>query len=583
MPARQDLRKEACVARIHVLGDTLINRIAAGEVVERPASVVKELVENSLDAGATMIEVRLEGGGKRRIEIRDDGCGMDRDDALLAVERHATSKLAAAEDLDTIATLGFRGEALASIAAVSELTLQTSDGGERGTEVEVRGGRIAAVRERGLPRGTTVRIDRLFGNTPARRKFLRGDSTELSHCVRWLTRYALIHPERRFLVEHGTRKVLEAAATTGLEQRVAQIFGREFAEKLLPFELREGSAVARGFAGRPVDALPRRTAQHFFVNNRAVYDRVLAHGVSAAYGNTMPPGRHPAVFLFLDIPPGAVDVNVHPQKTEVRFRESSSVHDLVLRAVRSSLSGTEAVPALGELRPGILPRAAEVREGVSQYVAHPPGPTAPLVDSMQEADDETRHRRAVPLAQFRDSYIVAEDEQGLLLVDQHAAHERVLYEDYLADAERNRVETQRLMFPLTVEVAPEERAGLEEEAEELRRLGFSVEPFGGDAIRIDGIPAIAAGSDPESLLREILGEAARAQAVASDVPQIRRRLVTTAACHAAIKVNYRLTMESMQGLLDRLYGTQNPTTCPHGRPAIFRLSLEEIERAFRRR
>lgn len=576
------------MGRIRVLGDSLINRIGAGEVVERPSSVVKELIENSLDSAATAIGVRLEAGGKRRIEVADDGCGMDRDDALLAVERHATSKLGRAEDLESIATLGFRGEALASIAAVSQLTLQTSEGNVEGTEVEVRGGKILAVRQRGLPRGTTIRVDRLFANTPARRKFLRGDSTELAHCLRWLTPYALAHPERRFLVDHGGRRLLETTPTKERLERIGQVYGHGFAAKLLPFELREGSGAVNGFAGRPVDALPRRTAQHVFVNGRAVQDRVVAHALHEAYGNTMPHGRHAVVFLFLELPPDAVDVNVHPQKTEVRFRQPSTVHDLVARAVRAALSHRAAVPTLAELRPA-GPCADAVREPLSDYSASfsrgapAAGVPATLVDAMQATDGERRSRRAVPLAQFRESYIVAEDADGLLLVDQHAAHERVLFEDYLADAEQNRVETQRLMFPVTFEASAEERVRLGEELAEFRRLGFAVEPFGGEAVRLDGVPALAAGADPEHLFREILGEAGRMRAAAADVGELRRRLVTTAACHAAIKVHHRLTLEAMQGLLDRLYATANPTTCPHGRPSVFRLSLEEIERAFRRR
>ncbi len=576
------------MGRIRVLGDSLINRIGAGEVVERPSSVVKELVENSLDSGAIAIGVRLEAGGKRRIEVTDDGCGMDRDDALLAVERHATSKLGTAAELESIATLGFRGEALASIAAVSQLTLSTSDGGGEGTEVEVRGGKIIAVRRRGLPRGTTLRVERLFSNMPARRKFLRGDSTELAHCLRWLTRYALAHPERRFLVDHGGRRLLEATPAKERLERIGQLYGQGLVSKLLPFDLRDGLGAVSGLAGRPVDALPRRTAQHLFVNGRPVQDRVLAHALLEAYGNTMPQGRHAVVFLFLDLPPDAVDVNVHPQKTEVRFRQPSAVHDLVARTVRAALSQRSSVPTLAELRPAGS-CADAVRERQADYSASPSRPTSAagvpvtLVDAMQAADGERRNRRAVPLAQFRESYIVAEDADGILFVDQHAAHERVLFEEYLADAEQNRVETQRLLFPVTFEASAEERVQLEEELAEFRRLGFAVEPFGGEAVRLDGVPSLAAGADPEQLFRDVLGEAGRIRAVAADGKELRRRLVTTAACHAAIKVHHRLTLEAMQGLLDRLYATTNPTTCPHGRPSLFRLSLEEIERAFRRR
>jgi DNA mismatch repair protein MutL len=602
------------LGRIHVLDDALINRIAAGEVVERPSSVVKELVENSLDAGARSIEVELRAGGRQRIRVTDDGRGMDRDDAVLAVERHATSKIARAGQLESIETLGFRGEALATIAAVSRFTLRAAEVDGEGTEVEVHGGRIQAVRQVGLPKGCTVQVDRLFYNTPARRKFLRAEQTELSHCLRWLTRYALAHPEHRFHVSHGQRRLLDLPPTSDLRERVAQIYGANFAGKLLPFEGELGGVSVSGLAGRPVEGLPRRDAQHFLVNGRAVQDRVLGHAVSAAYGNTMPAGRHPAIILWLELAPELVDVNVHPQKTEIRLRQPSAVHDLVRDSVSNALGRRGVVPSLSDLRPRAIPQGSgEVREATLNYLdAHrsapsrpEPSPTSPRDREWQpmiatrpaaevgsvEADARPQvvmehaagERRAAPLAQFRDSYIVAEDASGLVLVDQHAAHERVLFERYLEEAEQNRVDVQRLLFPVTIELAAHERAALETELDEFARLGFVVEPFGGNAVRLDGVPAIATDLDPESLFRELLGEAGRANAAATDVAQVRLKLVTTAACKAAIKINHPLTTSGMQRLLDDLYGTTNPTTCPHGRPIVFRLSLDEIERAFRRR
>ena len=591
------------MGQIRVLSDGVINRIAAGEVVERPASVVKELVENSLDAGARSIEVRVRSGGKASIEIRDDGQGMDRDDALLAIERHATSKLATAADLEDVSTLGFRGEALASIAAVSQFTLRTAVRDGEGTEVEVDGGRVRTVREVGHPRGTTVRVDRLFFNVPARRKFLRADATELSHVVRWLTRYALGAPDRRFLLRHGERRILDCEPTDGLLQRVAQIHGREFADKLLPFDWGTEGLAVRGLAGRPVDALPRRDAQHLFVNGRAVQDRVLSHAVAQAYGNTMAPGRHPALFLFLEMDPGTVDVNVHPQKTEVRFRHTSQVHEVVRATLLEALSQAGAVPTLTELRPGVGAPLTAVKDAALQYLAtHEPSAgtgCAPYRDSPGDRgapeggattstaalteDDSGPRREAVPLAQFRESYIVAQDAEGLVLVDQHAAHERVLFERYLDEAESNSVEVQQLMFPVTLELTPHEAVLIENEREEFARLGFRLEPFGDRTVRLEGVPSVAAQVDPEALFRELLGEAAQARAAVSEVGALRRRLVTTAACQAAIKVHHALTVPAMQALLDDLYAMRNPTTCPHGRPVLFRLSMEEIERAFRRR
>jgi len=586
------------MTRIRLLPDGLINRIAAGEVVERPASVAKELVENSLDAGASSIEVELQGGGKALIEVRDDGCGMEHEDAVLAVERHATSKLTTDSDLDAIRTLGFRGEALSSIAAVSRFSLRTAPENGEGTQVEVEGGRVQPARRVGHPRGTTVRVERLFFNVPARRKFLRTDSTELSHTVRWLTRLALARPDRRFHVRHGSRTVLDAEATGDRLQRIVQIRGRQFADRLLPFELLGDGLTLHGFAGRPVDGLPRRDAQHLFVNGRVVQDRVLSHAVAQAYGNTMPHGRYPALYLFVELDPRTVDVNVHPQKTEVRFRDTSRVHDTVRAALADALSHHGAVPTLSELRPETSVPGSSVRDAALRYqetrapdamlaraprsapaVATPPSPPRPI----EEEQELGPRRRAAALAQFRESYIVAQDGEGLLLVDQHAAHERVLFERYLADAETNHVEVQQLMFPVTLELAPDEALLLERELDEFRRLGFRIEPFGESAVRLDGVPAVAAKIDAADLFRELLGEAAEARTAVSDLAALRHRLVTTAACRAAIKVNHPLAAPAMQALLDDLYGASNPTTCPHGRPVLFRLSLEEIERAFRRR
>jgi DNA mismatch repair protein MutL len=592
------------LGRIRVLSDQLINRIAAGEVVERPASVVKELVENSLDAGARSIEVRLRAGGKSRIEVRDDGDGMDREDATLAIERHATSKLAAVSDLDAIGTLGFRGEALSSIAAVSELCITTAGRNGAGTRLEVHGGQLQGVSEVGHPKGTTIRVDRLFFNVPARRKFLRADATELAHAVRWLTRYALAHPGCRFHLRHGERRLIDAEPTDDPLQRIVHLYGSEFAEGLLRVDHSDQDVLVRGYAGRPVDALARRDAQHVFVNGRAIQDRVLSHALTQAYENTMPPGRYPAVILFLEMDPSEIDVNVHPQKTEVRFRQPSRVHDALRDALRRALAEEDAIPSLGQLRPSTVEALGGARDATLRYLetrerscagdsyrsdasaadpARSRGVTPALDLEPLTSDAGLMRREAVPLAQYRNSYIVAQDADGLVLVDQHAAHERVLFEKYLEEAENNCVEVQQLMFPVTLELSPHEAVLIEQELEEFLRLGFHVEPFGDRVVRLNGVPALGAKADPAALFRDLLGEAAQAKAAASDVGALRRRLVTTAACHAAIKVNHPLTLGSMQGLLDDLYAARSPTTCPHGRPVLFRLTTEEIERAFRRR
>lgn len=590
---------EMTVGRIRILNDHLVNRIAAGEVVERPASVVKELVENAIDAGAASIRLEIEGGGKSRILVADDGSGMDRDDAVLALERHATSKIARFEDLAAVPTLGFRGEALPSIAAVARFTLRTAREAGEGTEVEVRGGKIVAVREIAHARGTVVDVSSLFFNVPARRKFLRSDSTELSHVVRVVVRQALARHAVGFHLAHHGRSVLDLPPVADPETRAAAVLGSRTAGNTIPFRVEGPGLVVHGLAGRPVDSHPGRELQYFFVNGRPVQDRVLLHAVSVAYGNTMPRDRYPAVILHVDLDPREVDVNVHPQKSQVRFGRTEVVHEAVREAIASALSHARAGPDLGNLRAHPLQRVVAALErhvgtAVGERAAAPwaaasrsgePPSGSGLRSELPGRDAEFREpiAQSLPRFQIRDSYIVAEDASGLVLVDQHAAHERVLFERYLADAERDEVAVQPLLFPVVKELTPQEMATLEEESPEFERLGFRVAPFGGGTARIDAVPAVAAGLDAGDLLRELLGEAREARTVRSAAPELRRRLVTTAACHAAIKIRQPLSTDSMKTLLDDLALTRNPTTCPHGRPILFRLTLEEIERAFRRR
>jgi DNA mismatch repair protein MutL len=511
---------------------------------------------------------------------------MDRDDALLALERHATSKLKEAADSASIGTLGFRGEALPSIAAVSRFLLRTAAEDGLGTEVEVRGGRIAGVREVARARGTSVSAASLFFNVPARRKFLRAEATELAHVVRFTVRCALAHPEVAFRLEHGSRCLLEAPAGEELSARLVRVPGDDLAARLAPFSLERDGMTARGWAGRPAEASTSRGAQHLFVNGRVVADRVLLHAISEAYRNTVERDGHPPVVLFLEVPPDTLDVNVHPQKAEVRFSAARQVHDLVREAVGSALGTGRAVPAYTDLRrsgAGALPEVREPRLPAAGSAWIPAQERTAVAVAVEAAPEPVEVPAVRALAQYKESYIVAEDADGLLVVDQHAAHERILFERYLAQAERNRVEIQRLLFARTVDLGLHERTVLEEEAEEFRRLGFLVEPFGGETVRIDGVPALAAELDPAALLRELLGEAAHVRAAAAGVDALRLRLVTTAACKAAIKIHHGLSREGMQRLLDDLFRTGHPTTCPHGRPLVFRLPLAEIERSFHRR
>ena len=424
---------------------------------------------------------------------------------------------------------------------------------------------------------------------------MRSAATELAHIVRTVSHYALAHATVRFLLDHDGRTVIDAPKAADRAERIAQIHGREAREaRRVRGDPPGDLVVGDQRAGRPVDASTRRDAQHVFVNGRLVHDRVLMHAISSAFENTVSRGLYPAAIVFVDIDPSRVDVNVHPQKTEVRFDRSSEVHEAVRAALASALAGHEALPRLADLRgapAASVPRAsiaaaltrytAVAESSERPYATTAVAPPAGLLDDGSPAIDPGR--RAVPLAQYKDSYIVAKDREGLLIVDQHVAHERVLFERYLGEAERGEVAVQRLLFPRTLELAADERLLLEAEAEEFGRLGFLVEPFGGNTIKLDGVPAFAKDVPPERLVRELLGEAGRTRTAATGVGELRLRLVTSAACQAAIKVNYPLTHEGMQRLLDDLFLTENPTTCPHGRPIIFRLPLEEIERAFRRR
>jgi len=590
--------------RIQLLPDDLIDRIAAGEVVERPASVVKELIENSLDSGARSIEVRLRGGGKSAIEVRDDGRGIPAADLPLAVARHATSKISNDRELAEIRTLGFRGEALSSIAAVSRFSITSAVSDGDGSTLSVTGSIVEEPRPVAHPKGTTVVAEQLFLNVPARRKFLRTDQTELSHVARIVSRFALAYPDRRFKLTHGERTMLDVEAVPDLRQRMAQVHGKKTAGRLLEFEMVADGLAIRGLAGRPADGgATRRDVQHLFVNGRLVQDRTLSHAVAQAYGNTMVPGRYPALVAFVDLAAEDVDVNVHPQKSEIRFRDGSRVHELLKAAIGDSLAQYAAIPSLTELRPRALDAHAtaikdatlgylqdrsspsvessfrsRITESQDRSTPSGPGRPIPFTEGPLEEQDAPRY-----LGQILDSYLIAMDRDGVMLIDQHAAHERVLFERYLEDAEQNRVEVQQLLFPLTLELSPAEATLVEIEAEEFNRLGFRIAPFGDRTVRIDGIPAVVGEVQTEAFFRELLGEAGSASSASSEVAALRRRLITNAACQAAIKINHPLADGAARGLLSDLSRLRSPTTCPHGRPLIFRVTLDEIERAFKRR
>ncbi|MGH9412794.1 MAG: DNA mismatch repair endonuclease MutL [Terriglobales bacterium] len=629
---------------IRVLPDALANKIAAGEVVERPAAVVKELMENALDAGARSIRIDVEAGGRARIRVSDDGCGMAPDDAVLALERHATSKLSDAASLSAIATLGFRGEALPAIAAVSHFTLETAVAGARaGTRVRVRAGKLQEVEAAGLPQGTAVTVADLFVNTPARKKFLKSEATELGHIATLVTHYALAYPEVHFHLETPHRVLLSAPPVASHAERLHQVLGEELRNASVEFREpaggeREGdnSLGVFGFASRPEVHKLNRNSIYIFVNRRLVRDRLLQHAISAAYYNLLPNHVYPAVLLFLDLPFGEVDVNVHPAKTEVRFQRQNVIHDAVRDAIRNALAEqrpmpsflhergarASAAPAWTRARP--IPMSAGVDRALGIAMADmPPGfalteappapveqrlPLAPRADdfgarpaplpaaafvpevgvgcglrAMPPAStvdpDELYHLR--PLGQIRDSFIVAEGPSGLWLIDQHVAHERVLFEQISAARLAGKIESQRLLLPLVVELEAGRALAFAELAGELAGAGFEAEPFGRNTVAIKAAPAGVASEQVERLLREIL-EVAAAQERGLTLDAIRTRIAATIACHAAIKINMKLEPAKMEWLLTELAATQYPMTCPHGRPVLLRYSLEEIQRAFKR-
>jgi DNA mismatch repair protein MutL len=588
------------MGRIRVLEEAVQNQIAAGEVIERPASVVKELVENALDAGAARIDIAVEGGGADRIRVADDGCGMTPEDALLAFERHATSKIRQADDLRSVRSFGFRGEALPSIASVARVTLTTSPDGREGTRVRIRGGVRETAAPAPHPRGTTIEVEGLFCNAPARRKFLRSRATETAHIADLVGRVAAAHPAIAFRLASGGRELASWPAVAGLAERLAQIAGRPDAAHLVPIEAASGALRVVGRASGP--GLSRSTGrdQHLFVNGRPIRDRRLLHAVQEAYATVFPKGRFPVLYLFLEVPAGEVDVNVHPAKAEVRFRRAGAVHDLVRDALLEGLGLARPFRPLGRPPRSVLEPAAswlappEPRPAPAVAAGEPggggAGPGGPAAGPERGADRGIQGAApplplpaaVEPLAQYRDSYILASSPDGLVIVDQHAAHERVLYERFLRAGAAGKVERQRLLFPVTLEVGAAERQAYEEAAEALAALGFGVGLFEEGALIVDEIPALVPAGAVDTLVRELLAETLEWRRP-EGIDRLRHRIAASTACHAAVTANHPLDPPRMRRLLGDLMTAENPMTCPHGRPALLRLSLDRLEREFGRR
>jgi DNA mismatch repair protein MutL len=665
------------MSRIRILPEAVANRIAAGEVVERPASVVKELLENALDAGAKTIRVEVEAGGKRMIRIIDDGHGMSHDDALLAFERHATSKLRSADDLLSIPTLGFRGEALPTIAAVSRLLLETrAEEDAEGTRVEFAGGKLVNVKPAGLPAGTTVSVADLFYSVPARRKFLKSETTELGHIASLVTHYALANPGRQFILTTPTQQIVDCSPVERLAERVYQLFGKQSFDELIEIpvvsaafraaitepELEPAEEKARltvyGFTSRPEIQRPNRNGIYIFVNRRLVRDRLILHAIHEAYRNILPSNVFPATLLFLEMPYDEVDVNVHPAKIEVRFRRSQFVHDFTRDAIRQALMSARPIasfaaaaaasgalqnantsaaslsnaPSMDPTAPSIVPRAiipameeiglgsgvgsdggfdltgaplqpieqrfsfpaapeSSVEPGsafgASSLPTEPPAPNwaANFAAGNGSAPATLPHPDQIadlkPLGQVSSSFIVAVNGEGLWLVDQHVAHERVLFEQHLEARRAGKVESQRMLMPMILELSPRQLVIYEKIAEELSANGFEVEPMGPRSVAIQAAPAGITGSDAEKLLTEILDGIERENAAIS-IETLQAKIAASTACHAAIKVNMPLDQTKMEWLLAALAKTDCPMSCPHGRPVVLRYSVKEIEKAFHR-
>jgi DNA mismatch repair protein MutL len=602
------------MARIHRLPLHLDNQIAAGEVVERPASVVKELIENALDAGATRIAVAIELGGKKLLRVEDDGEGMEAEDARLAIERHATSKIASPEDLGAIRTLGFRGEALPSIASVSHFVLRTrARGSAIGTEIRVNGGTVSSEREVGAAEGTCIEVADLFYNLPARRKFLKSDSAESAQISRLVTQMALGYPEVGFSLTSSGRKLVECPPANGAGERFFQLFG----ERLDLIEVRKeaGGLQIHGYIAALGDQGPVRGAQNVFVNRRIVKDRTIAHAISEAYSVATIKERSPEVHLFIRIPPDRVDVNVHPTKAEVRFLEQSLVHEVLRRALGDAL-GQGRAPEL-QFTP-FAPRPSEpsamsipgILSGASvgnRWTPEPLGPWRNLMEPhpaesgpanpANPADAGTANpaapvgppqtasdaaiRPMIPLGQFRDTFIIAIDDEGIAIIDQHVAHERVLFEQVMEKLTAGRLESQRLLTPLLIEMSPAQRQSLIPHAATLEKFGLEIEEFGGDSVRLSAVPAVLDPSACEAAVRA-LAEDLEGLDGGSRVEDGLRRIAATMACHAAVKANYPLTMEKMRYILEELRRTAYSSVCPHGRPVVLRITRREVEKNFQR-
>jgi len=600
------------MSRIKILSENLCNKIAAGEVVERPASVVKELIENSLDAGADEILIDVESGGKKRIKIQDNGRGMSKDETFLSLERHATSKIESDEDLFRLTTLGFRGEALPSIAAVSRLSLQSRDvDSEAGWSLRVQGGRVENAEAVGMPVGTTIEVRNLFFNTPARRKFLRRDQTEIGHIGDVVSRQALSRPEVRFRLSHNGRVLIDALRTERIEERVAAILGREAVREMVSVTNEVDDLALHGLLSRPLYNRSATSAIYTYINGRYIRDRVVQHAVMDGYRNLLMKGRYPVVVLFLDLPPEMVDVNVHPTKHEVRFREQSQVHGFISSSVRNALRPAVSTSVVGVVPeeqppariefPSETPVVADYRTDAatpSVIVHEPPVPYQPAelpAIGHSRRNEEQSSPFVLPeknepngpagsmsiIGQFHESYILCQDGNDLVLIDQHAAHERVSFERLRQQFYASGIEKQTLLFPTVLDFDFREAAQIKQRLDKLTQFGFEFEPFGGNSFALKAVPQLLKDFEAERLVRDVASELSELGESAT-MEDAFDHILATMACHSVVRANQKLGLDEMRSLLREIDTVDFSAHCPHGRPVMQRLSLAEIERMFKR-
>ena len=605
------------MSSIHLLPDLLINQIAAGEVIERPASALKELLENSLDAGATEIEVQLEGGGVKLLRVRDNGKGIARDELPLALMRHATSKIASLDDLQCVASMGFRGEALASMAAVAQLQLSSRTADDaHGWKVEAGDGRHSAPIPASQPQGTTVELRELYFNTPARRKFLKAEATEFAHCEETFRRIALSRPDVAFSLQHNGRMVWQLPSVPcnlplpeeeqiPLRKRIVTLLGDEFGHAALYVSRNIANLSLRGLAARPAYSRGTRDAQYFFVNGRFVRDKVSSHALRQAYQDILHHQRHAAFVLFLDLPPEQVDVNVHPAKSEVRFRESQGIHQFVFHALQQALS--TPITAGEENGPSSAPdQAARPDSGLRQndvsffsrqqtmplHVAAQPlafydamfgHPTEERKAQAGTGDNlsTTGHPLGYALAQLYGVYILAQNAQGLVVVDMHAAHERIVYEKLKTALDAERIAMQPLLIPVTFHAEPLDVATVEANQAALNKLGFDLAPMSPTLLAVRAMPAMLKQAEAETVALEILREL-REYGASRALTERRNELLATLACHAAVRANHALSLTEMNALLREMEQTERADQCNHGRPTWFQMSLGELDKMFMR-